>query len=146
MVWVCVWCVVQNHCLGEISAQNAQIFDVMSEDTRTVILVQAMSTGKVMNMFKTFVSVNQISVWSATVKNYRPRNSLNTCGERILWQKPLDTGSTWCRLKEHHKIWRTFVIFMKENYWRSYYWAQFAGSWVYYHPSLAILDDLNALK
>lgn len=62
MVRVCVWCVVQNHRLGEISAQTTEIFDVMSEDASTVVLIQTMSARKKMNMFKPFVSVTQVNV------------------------------------------------------------------------------------
>lgn len=59
MVRVCVWCVVQNHGLGEIPPQEAEILDVVAEDADAVVLVQAVSAR---NRSKTFtlVSVNQV--------------------------------------------------------------------------------------
>lgn len=44
MVWVCVGCVVQDYGLGEIPPEDAEIFDVVAENTGTIFLVQAMST------------------------------------------------------------------------------------------------------
>lgn len=39
MVWVCVGCVVQDHGLGEIPPEDAEIFDVVAENTGAIFLV-----------------------------------------------------------------------------------------------------------
>ena len=49
MVRICVRCIVQNNCLCEIPPENAEIFDVVSEHTGTVILVQTVSTRGIIN-------------------------------------------------------------------------------------------------
>lgn len=53
MVWVCVWCVVQDHRLAEIPPQGAEIFDVVAEDAGTVVLIQTMSTRENIKTLKT---------------------------------------------------------------------------------------------
>lgn len=60
MVWVCVGCVVQNHRLGEVPPQNAEIFDVVAKNTGTVVLIEAMSTKETMLETFTPVSVSQV--------------------------------------------------------------------------------------
>lgn len=52
MVRVCVGCVVQNDRLGEIPPEDAEIFDVVAEDTGTVVLIQTMSGGKSSTCYK----------------------------------------------------------------------------------------------
>lgn len=40
VIRVCMWRIVQNCCLGEIPAQDAEIFDVVTEDAGAVLLIQ----------------------------------------------------------------------------------------------------------
>lgn len=44
MVWVCMGHVVQNHSLGEIPAEDAEILDVVTKNTNAIFLIQTMST------------------------------------------------------------------------------------------------------
>lgn len=50
MIGVRVGRIVQNNSLGEIPPEDTEIFDVVAKNTGTIILIQAMSTRKNMDV------------------------------------------------------------------------------------------------
>lgn len=78
MVRVGVWCVVQNHRLGEIPPKDAEIFDVVAEDAGTIVLIQTMPTRE--DVFK-------------KKKTYTPV-ALNHVSQYVLWKLLVCSSNT----------------------------------------------------